>query len=268
MNFYNYYNRLKQELYIYRTNRSVERVFFFDSEPNYFKIKRTTILSLLIGTILVVTFFSITESTILAANQKTKIANEARLESAIKDIALYQPDVTLYDYNQNAEHVIIVDKSRETIYVANLSDSNYKINRQYSISIGSKVGDKQQLGDLKTPEGVYKIVAVLKGDRLDEQYGPRAYVLNYPNRLDRVYGKTGSGIWIHGSGLGSKTDKTRGCVELNDFDIVEIEEYAKTGVPVYIFPARYELPIVNNQIAKELITPQSIYKIKKLHQAS
>lgn len=61
----------------------------------------------------------------------------------------------------------------------------------------------------------------------DPYYGPFAFATTYPNLLDKVQGKTGGGIWIHGYPLdGTRLDefKTRGCIALFNENL---EEFAK-----------------------------------------
>ena len=86
------------------------------------------------------------------------------------------------------------------------------------------MGDKKIEGDLITPMGFYEL-----GKKFfpgDPYYGPFAFSTTYPNLFDRVNGKTGSGIWIHGYPLnGDRIDemRTRGCIALfND----KLEEFS------------------------------------------
>ncbi len=77
---------------------------------------------------------------------------------------------------------------------------------------------------MKTPVGFYELGSKFKAD---QYYGPFAFATSYPNLLDKVQGKTGGGIWIHGYPLdGERIDefKTRGCIALlND----KLEDFAK-----------------------------------------
>ena len=73
-----------------------------------------------------------------------------------------------------------------------------------------------------------------KSDRdLPDLYGIGAFPLNYPNELDQHQGKTGYGIWLHG------TDKSyysrppldsEGCVVLTNLDLDAVKPYIKIGV--------------------------------------
>jgi lipoprotein-anchoring transpeptidase ErfK/SrfK len=165
-----------------------------------------------------------------------------------------------------ASHTVVVDKSRRELFVLEETQDNYMIVARYPVSLGSERGDKIEQGDNRTPEGLYRITEI-KNEKLPQKYGPRAYVLNYPNDLDQRQSKSGYGIWIHGSGMGDKTKPTEGCVQLNDFHVIELGEYVSEGSPVYIFPEGFELPIENGAIQKNVIRPETLYAIKEWHDA-
>lgn len=132
------------------------------------------------------------------------------------------------------EEFIAVDKNRQELFVlANRSPLQKVLT--LSCSTGQSHEDKQREGDLRTPEGVY-FVEVLIRDGLDfEMYGDRAFTLNYPNPVDRVRRKTGSGIWIHGKGSEIEPFDSRGCVVLNMDNIKKLSsEISLRLTPVVI----------------------------------
>ena len=176
---------------------------------------------------------------------------------------LPKPLMTLTMPESYSQYLVVVDKSRNELFVVEESKDSYTIVRRYPADMGELRGDKEVNGDKKTPEGVYRIVSVKSDDELPERYGPMAFVLNYPNELDKKLGKTGNGIWIHGSGLGEKTDKTKGCVEVNDFNIAKLEKYIDVGTPVYIFPEGFEVPMQNDAIQKNVLKPDTVYSLKE-----
>lgn len=91
-----------------------------------------------------------------------------------------------------------------------------------SVFIGKKNGDKKKEGDLKTPTGVYEITKRLT--KLDSFYGPLALTTNYPNIYDKVQGKTGHGIWIHGlPEKEQREDFTKGCIALDNTKIQKLD---------------------------------------------
>jgi murein L,D-transpeptidase YafK len=92
------------------------------------------------------------------------------------------------------------------------------------VLIGKNSGDKLQEGDKVTPIGAYKLSSKLT--RLDQFYGPLALVTDYPNKLDRILGKTGHGIWLHGMPLDEKRENnyTKGCIAFDNTQLVELDK--------------------------------------------
>jgi len=135
-----------------------------------------------------------------------------------------------------SKYIILVDKEKKKLKLAELIDDKFFVVESFVVSIGKVMGNKGIEGDLKTPEGKYKIIEIKQDGILHEQYGPYAFVLNYPNELDKARGRTGSGIWIHGSGADIRSPDTKGCVELSNKDLLRLRNYIKKGTPVYIYP--------------------------------
>ena len=126
-----------------------------------------------------------------------------------------------------------VDKDAQTFFLYSCR-SPLKVIGSYPCTTGRQPGDKAEEGDLRTPEGVYFI----KG-RLDRKldwslYGNLAYDLNFPNPVDRIKGKTGYGIWVHGRGKKLVPRDTRGCVALNTPDLRDMGDDISPGLPVVI----------------------------------
>ena len=120
--------------------------------------------------------------------------------------------------------------------------------RTYPIAIGKKTGDKQKVGDGRTPEGDFYIGEIQdsrawvhdfqdgKGP-IKGAYGP--WFLRLCTSADRTRsGKAWSGIAIHGThdpdSIG--TLATEGCVRMHDTDIEELKKLVRVGTPVSIVP--------------------------------
>jgi len=106
-------------------------------------------------------------------------------------------------------------------------------------TIGVAGFNKRLEGDQKTPVGVYTITGFIPGRQLHEKYGPGALTLNYPNEIDRLHKRTGSGIWIHGTEPGFVNRSPRasdGCLTLanDDFLILSNIVQNSSAVPVLI----------------------------------
>ncbi len=116
---------------------------------------------------------------------------------------------------------VFVDKSEQRLFLYN---GRTKV-MDFECSTGSNSGDKQVRGDKKTPEGVYYSESEIDGSDLPAIYGWRAYVMDYPNPVDRTKGKNGSGIWIHGRNKPMAQTDTKGCVSLTNEDLRRLSPY-------------------------------------------
>ncbi|NLI81692.1 MAG: L,D-transpeptidase [Deltaproteobacteria bacterium] len=149
---------------------------------------------------------------------------------------------------------IFVYKEKRRLYVM---QSNVLV-RDYPIALGlNPAGDKEKLGDGKTPEGDFVICGKEPMGRF-----PKALALNYPSRkhVERAYflgilssaqfkeilksyekgqaptvnTSVGERIAIHGGG--AHLDWTNGCIALYDSDLEELFRIATVGTKVSIRP--------------------------------
>ena len=101
--------------------------------------------------------------------------------------------------SQKTRHAIAVDASRSRLYLFENSSTGLTLLADYYISVGKAGISKSAEGDQRTPLGVYYITSNLDKKSLKEFYGSGALPINYPNILDAKRGKTGGGIWLHGT---------------------------------------------------------------------
>lgn len=146
----------------------------------------------------------------------------------------------ILDYQQGPEYyLILVEKASQTLYVY----SNHKPEplETYTITTGRIPGPKMTEGDMKTPEGVYIFQRILTGNELPktDDYGEKAFTMNFPNPIDRFKGIGGSGIWLHGAFAPDKTDSpnnTRGCVVMQNDDMKKLAKYLYLNqTPIIIY---------------------------------
>ena len=140
--------------------------------------------------------------------------------------ALKNKDVS-YGYYENLSSLLVANKKKKKLSVYNVQNGNLELLINYKDVIVGADGDKFKEGDLKTPLGVYEITR--KFIPSDQFYGPLAFPLSYPNTYDKVQGKDGHGIWIHGSPLdGSPRDKqSKGCIVLDNSSIELLDKNIK-----------------------------------------
>lgn len=141
--------------------------------------------------------------------------------------------------NQKADRIVIV-KSAHTM---TLMSGGHAI-KTYKVALGDPVAPKTQIGDKKTPEGVYFIDA-----KNPQSQFHRALHLSYPNASDRERARElgvrpGGDIVIHGlprqyAWMGAahrSIDWTTGCIAVTNPEIDEIWAEVEVGTPVEIRP--------------------------------
>ncbi len=123
------------------------------------------------------------------------------------------------------KHAIAIDASRSRLYLFENTATGIKLVADYYISVGKSGIEKSVEGDLRTPVGVYFITSNLNPKSLRDFYGSGALPINYPNQLDVKRGKTGGGIWLHGTPPAQFSRaplSTDGCVVLANPDLERI----------------------------------------------
>jgi murein L,D-transpeptidase YafK len=136
---------------------------------------------------------------------------------------------------------VVVEKSERRLSILR----NGKVIKSYRVSLGrNPIGPKEQEGDMKTPEGVYKI-----DSRNPNSDYHLALHISYPSEQDVARAATrgvnaGFDIMIHGlpngrGWMGSAhraTDWTAGCIAVTDEEIEELWQAVPDGTAVEIRP--------------------------------
>jgi murein L,D-transpeptidase YafK len=134
------------------------------------------------------------------------------------------------------QHAILVDTARSRLFVFANRDGEPRYVTDFYISLGKNGVEKRREGDQKTPLGVYNIVS--SKDRVPDLYGSGAFPISYPNEWDRLQGRNGHGIWLHGTPSETYSRPPRatdGCVALTNDDLRHLARYVAVGrTPVVI----------------------------------
>ncbi len=135
-------------------------------------------------------------------------------------------------------YAIVVDTRRARLYVYRNDDGKPRFVADFYASHGKAGADKVREGDNRTPLGVYHVTSFISPARLPDLYGSGAFPINYPNDWDKRLGRTGHGIWLHGtpSDTYSRPPKaSEGCVVLTNPDLLNLATYIEPGLtPVII----------------------------------
>ena len=144
----------------------------------------------------------------------------------------------LLELPPSVETALVIDAQANSLYHFENVEGKPRLEREYYVAIGKAGADKRREGDERTPIGLYFVESYLPGRNLPPIYGSGAFPLDYPSAWDKRLGRTGSGIWIHGT---DKTDSelvprsSRGCLTLRDGDFVDLEDSVQIGnTPVII----------------------------------
>lgn len=125
-------------------------------------------------------------------------------------------------------HAIVVDLNKSRLYLFENSLTQPVLIDDFFISMGRGGPGKVNEGDLKTPLGVYFVQSYISPMQLADKYGAGAYPINYPNAWDRLNGRTGHGIWLHGTRSGTYNRPplaSEGCVVLPNADLLNVGTY-------------------------------------------
>lgn len=142
--------------------------------------------------------------------------------------------------NAKIENATIVLVSKQDM---TLSVFDYKGNKKckFPIACGRNLGNKSEKGDLKTPEGVFRITEIQDAENWSHDFGDGRGKIEgaYGPYFIRLYIPDHSGIGIHGTidNNSLSTRSTEGCIRLQNEHVKELVKYINTGTVVIITPS-------------------------------
>lgn len=154
------------------------------------------------------------------------------------------------DFGQ-AKYAIVVEKQSQTLFLFS-RDGGREVLR-FRCSTGEEPGPKSRSGDSKTPEGVYFFTQEHLKKDLAPIYGTRAYPMDYPNALDRLAGRDGNSIWLHGTNKSLKPMDTNGCVALENENLDALARYITLRETPMIIVDRLSLVSESNPILQSTL---------------
>jgi hypothetical protein len=192
-------------------------------------------------------------------------------DTAIDDVddGLWDGPILFYKGNGTPIYLILVEKASQKLHLYRYNHK-YQLIKSYDCSTGEQPGKKQKENDEKTPEGIYFNVKSYRDSKVT-LFGDRAFGLSYPDIFDRLEGKRGNGIFIHGSNQSIKQFSTNGCVVLNTRDLADLDRRVplkKTPVIIanhlhYRFePAKKQLSELMH-LLKQAMLPESYRSLNR-----
>ncbi|MBI5451305.1 MAG: L,D-transpeptidase family protein [Gammaproteobacteria bacterium] len=164
---------------------------------------------------------------------RTEAAKRWRYYLDVKDTLAGQVPSNLLEVDPGQRYVLAVDMnaSRMFLFENRAGDGLYLVNDFY-VTIGLRGPRKSTRGDQRTPVGIYFVNDFIPAKALPDMYGAGAFPLNYPNEWDRRHGKTGYGIWLHGTPsytFNRAPWASDGCVTLSNLDFMTLSSYIDVG---------------------------------------
>lgn len=168
---------------------------------------------------------------------------ELRDEAMVRIRSLQQkPDPSLIpkavlQVGDDQKNVLVVDTTRSRMYVYENQGGDLKYLTDYYISQGRFGANKTKSGDQRTPIGVYYVNNRIPGPKLPDFYGTGALPLSYPNEWDKRNGRSGYGIWLHGTpsdNFSRPPLSSDGCVVLANPDLQSLYSTAEVGKTVVV----------------------------------
>nr|WP_144005885.1 murein L,D-transpeptidase family protein [Helicobacter cetorum] len=176
-----------------------------------------------------------------------------KLDSYLRDESFWIEELknkdTDFGYYENKQFLFVSDKSKPDLRLYEVQDNMLKKINSSKALVGSKKGDKTLEGDLATPIGVYRITQKL--ERLDQYYGPLAFVTNYPNLYDTLKKRTGHGIWVHGMPLNGDRNElnTKGCIAIENQILSSYDNLLKGKKALLIVYENKFIPSTKEELA-------------------
>ena len=139
------------------------------------------------------------------------------------------------------KYALLADASRARLYLFENVEGEPHLKADFYMTIGKNGTDKRSEGDMRTPMGIYQIARELPRKGLADLYGAGAFPIDYPNEWDRIQGRSGHGLWLHGvpSDTYSRPPRSsEGCVVVTNPDLKEISRWVQPGATPIVIAER------------------------------
>ncbi len=126
-----------------------------------------------------------------------------------------------------------------------LYDARNRVVVRYNVACGAVLGDKQCEGDMRTPEGCFRVQEIRDAALWSHDFGDGKGEIAgaYGPYFIRLYTPPHTGIGIHGThapaSIGSRV--TEGCIRLSNEDLRALMPYVVVGMEVEITTESGEL---------------------------
>lgn len=136
-----------------------------------------------------------------------------------------------------AQNRIVVSKKQLRLTVLNAQSDTL---RCYRCAVGTNKGNKQAVGDLRTPEGTFTVGSIEDSSKWKHDFndgaGLRPYA--YGPYFVRLKMPVWRSIGIHGTCFPESigTRSSEGCIRLRNEDLIDLIQFIRVGTEVRIEP--------------------------------
>jgi hypothetical protein len=165
----------------------------------------------------------------VAASDATASAVLALLDEARRRLAAHRlpPPAdsvpsALIEIAPRTRHVLAIDTTESRLHVFENGEHGLRRVDDMYVTIGLRGVGKTVEGDQKTPIGVYHTGILRSYQPADPRLGTHGYSLNFPNALDKLAGRSGTAIMLHGAPPDSYSrapQASDGCLSLTNQDL-------------------------------------------------
>ncbi|MHA4868358.1 L,D-transpeptidase family protein [Duganella sp. PWIR1] len=166
----------------------------------------------------------------------------------------------LLQMRKDQKHALIVDAKHSRLYLYENRSDGLRLMQDFYVSQGKLGINKLKEGDMRTPVGVYYLIGRLPGVKLPDMYGKGAMPLDYPNDWDKIHGRSGSGIWVHGTPpetFSRPPLSTDGCVVVSNDDLNFLTRTVAIGTTPILIGDQVEF-VSKEQLDKDLQQAESL----------
>ena len=150
------------------------------------------------------------------------------------------------DKIENA-HFILVSKQEMRLFVYNYKGEEL---HKFPIACGLNYGNKNEQGDMKTPEGIFRISEILNTTDWSHDFNDGKGKISgaYGPHFIRLYVPGHRGIGIHGTHEPDSMEKrvTEGCIRLRNEDLLNLIPMIHNGTIVIITASTEDMNVINN----------------------
>lgn len=169
--------------------------------------------------------------------EELKKEAQKRLEFHLTQVEKQSLTIPFWQLPDTIHHAVLVDSDQSRLYLFRNEQGKLVYQADYYVTIGKNGSEKRSEGDKRTPLGVYQIDRKLNR-KLDPFYGDAAYPISYPNEWDKRLGRSGSGIWLHGTPHDTYSrppQASDGCIVMTNPDLRSLAPILENGnVPLIV----------------------------------